>query len=141
MASTKTSAPCANPPTIDPSERLLQAIQDFRDNMNKRFDSLEIRLNSMDIRMSAMQANGITRMLNNNVTQRDAPLIPLNAVATNTPIDHFPQTITAIDRLTTQAINDIFVQLGELGEPVNGDLPEKKKRLKTLAGVISESVL
>ncbi|KAI0554187.1 hypothetical protein F4679DRAFT_579796 [Xylaria curta] len=89
------------------------------------------KLDGMSTREQAMEYNDVARIINIHILDRNAPLTPLRAIATNAPIVHFPPTKAALARLDE---NEVDYILQRLDEPLVGNLKAKKHRLKMLTG-------
>ncbi|GAP83635.1 putative Y138_MYCPN ame: Full=UPF0134 protein MPN_138 [Rosellinia necatrix] len=99
--------------------------------LEQKVGGLEQKAGSLGTRLAALDLNNISRLMNRDITDRNAPLQPLHAVLTNNPIANFPQTSAALTGLTETQVDSILEQLGQ---SVNGALADKKKRLRTVIG-------
>jgi len=93
--------------------------------LDERQQNFTIQLEEISTRQSVMEHNGITRAQNGMLYNVDDHILPLHDVR-NEPIDPFPLTIGALDRLRGLELNEIFQSLGMR---VDGTVAEKRHRL------------
>ncbi|KAI1739673.1 hypothetical protein F4680DRAFT_448671 [Xylaria scruposa] len=106
-------------------------------------DSLEIldalldinrSIAALDHRLAAMDCNWISHLINSRITDAGAPIAPLHAIATNLPIENFPQTSIDIAVLDEAGLDSLLLQLEQ---PMYGNVVAKRHRMVTLVGAVN----
>ncbi|KAK7964270.1 hypothetical protein PG996_008040 [Apiospora saccharicola] len=113
--------------------QLQQEINELFQSINGRLDSIDTKLDRIDTRLAASDANRIAALENNSVVSETEPLVRLRSVLSNQEIARFPANVAAINAMTIAKETNALLR--ELGHSIDGNLSEKKRRLKLAIGV------
>ncbi|KAH8165309.1 hypothetical protein CIB48_g2926 [Xylaria polymorpha] len=125
---------------------MLREVREQGRQLGERLDLMERRLaereRSWDTRYAyvyneSRDANAFARFLNMRATKLEDELRPLRALGTNEEIREFPRTVAAMNAVPSARLNEI---LRLLGEPIEGDVAQRRRRLKLFTGVLVQAV-
>ncbi|KAK1989595.1 hypothetical protein LX36DRAFT_594399 [Colletotrichum falcatum] len=134
---------CANLPAIDHGGQLLRAVEGLRqlvEDIQTRQVRMERRkpLDEGTGRLTvSSEANALSRSLNATVTKPDQRLERLRSVQTGAVIPGFPESVAEIGSMNAARVNAV---LEALGQPVEGSVAERRRRLKVIVGVTMQAV-
>ncbi|KAI1202603.1 hypothetical protein F5X97DRAFT_319286 [Nemania serpens] len=112
---------CMNLPAVDRGQQILDRL----DRMMEEVRQVHSRLGTMETWMERNRdSNAFARVLNN----------PFRALDTNEEIVLFPRTVREMTSLSVETVTDIL-QL--LGESTQGNVTQKRRRLKLFTGVVT----
>ncbi|KAI3317105.1 hypothetical protein HD806DRAFT_541610 [Xylariaceae sp. AK1471] len=131
---------CANLPTVNEGQRLLQLLERMEEQVERihtRLGTMEEEMREQKIGTRARESNLFAQNVNRGATKPGDELTPLRAVTTGEEIESFPRTVAAMDALNGNRVNEI---LGLLDQPTTGSVAERKRRLKWSTGVFVQAV-
>ncbi|KAI3316511.1 hypothetical protein HD806DRAFT_517383 [Xylariaceae sp. AK1471] len=115
----------------------LRTIETRLEIVETRLETMDTWMREREVRDKARQLNTFAQLVNNSqATNPENKLKPLRAVATNQQIASFPQTVAAMDRLGSAAVNNI---LRQLEQPTEGVIAERRQRLKWCTGLFIQA--
>ncbi|KAI0481647.1 hypothetical protein F4859DRAFT_475476 [Xylaria cf. heliscus] len=116
-------------------------------DLNTRLGALETRVETgmadlntsmanMQTRMDASDWNALARLQNSKAMAPGWPIQPI-VTSSNEHIEDFPTTTTEISTLTTHRASQLLEQLGQ---PSQGNVDDKRRRLQFLCGITTKFV-
>ncbi|KAI0434593.1 hypothetical protein F5Y09DRAFT_295935 [Xylaria sp. FL1042] len=127
---------CVNIPAVAEGQRILDILGEIREQgrlMNERLVGIERHMREQDVSAAARDWNVFARFLNSRAMKAEDTLRPFRGIGTNEVIESFPQRLGELDTLPAATVNEV---LRGLGEPVDGPIVERRRKLKLLVGVI-----
>ncbi|KAI0101842.1 hypothetical protein GGR51DRAFT_304960 [Nemania sp. FL0031] len=111
--------------------------QQILDRLDLMMQQINNQLGTIDTRSAARGWNKFARVLNSRQRKPEDLLQPFRALDTNEEIVLFPKTVREMTSLSAETVTDIL-QL--LGESTQGNMTQKRQRLKLFTGVVTLDV-